>query len=97
MVGRIPRWKRHAGLREAVNFTMGQAPEADITQIALAKCHQEGLPLNGFVHDSISFEFDEFSPIPEDTIQYCMCEYPPFYLKEHFGVAFSMPLRIEIK
>jgi DNA polymerase-1 len=97
MVGRIPRWKRHAGLREAVNFTMGQAPEADITQIALAKCHQEGLPLNGFVHDSISFEFDEFSPIPEDIIQYCMCEYPPLYLKEHFGADFSMPLRIEIK
>jgi DNA polymerase-1 len=95
--GRMPRWKRQAALREAVNFKMGQAPESDITQIALAKCHQEGLPLNGFVHDSITFELSILTPEISERITYCMCDYPPKYLKEHFGVDFDMPLRLEIK
>ena len=94
--GRLPRWKRHAFLREAVNFVMGQGPEADITQIALAKCHQEGLPLNGFVHDSITFELRTLSESSETLIRYCMEEYPAIYLKEHFGVDFDMKLQVDI-
>ena len=75
---------------------MGQAPEADITQIALAKCHQEGLPLNGFVHDSITFELRTLSESSETLIRYCMEEYPAIYLKEHFGVDFDMKLQVDI-
>jgi DNA polymerase-1 len=97
-VVRAKPWLRERCLKEGINFVMGQGPEADITQIALAKCHSEGLPLNWFVHDSIAFELPEGTwRNHEEHIRYCMCEWPVLYLKEHFGVDFNMPLEIQVK
>jgi DNA polymerase I-like protein with 3'-5' exonuclease and polymerase domains len=90
-----PRWKRAADLREAVNFKV-QSLAADIALTALARCHQVGLPINGFVHDSISFEIGDNEDLTEWITQ-CMVEYPVNYLRENFGVNFTMPLAVEIK
>jgi len=52
-----------------------------------------------FVHDSFAFEFDneeqakEFLPVIEDI----MCRHPIEFLKEHFGVDITVPLRVEAK
>ena len=91
-----PAWMRAAALREGVNFQV-QSLAADIALIALAKCHQEGLPINGFVHDSITFELRTLTQEFVDTITHCMVECPPKYLKEHFGVDFDLRLAIEVK
>jgi len=86
---------RAAALREGVNFQV-QSLAADIALIALRKCQLEGLPVNGFVHDSISLELEEGVDLTEKLEKY-MVRYPVWYLKKHFGVDFNMPLEIQVK
>lgn len=96
---RMPRWKRAASLREGVNFQV-QSLAADIALIGLRACQEHGLPINGFVHDSITFELEEdmvHDSLTNSLIHKCMVDIPPQYLKEHFGVDFDMPLQIEVK
>jgi DNA polymerase I-like protein with 3'-5' exonuclease and polymerase domains len=89
-----PAWMRAAALREGVNFQV-QSLAADIALIALRKCELEGLPVNGFVHDSVTFELEEGVDITEKLEKY-MVRYPVWYLKKHFNVDFTLPLQIEV-
>jgi DNA polymerase I-like protein with 3'-5' exonuclease and polymerase domains len=92
-----PAWMRAAALREGVNFQV-QSLAADIALIGLNKCYADGLPVNGFVHDSVTFELPERNVKGyEGDIRHAMVDWPPLYLKEHFGIHFDMPLEIEIK
>ena len=82
-------------LREAVNFQV-QSPSADIAFLGLAACHDEGMPINGFFHDAISFEFE---PDEQETwnIVVCMTQVPKRVLREEFGVDLTVPLAIDFK
>lgn len=84
-------------LREAVN-THVQGPAADIALLGLIECHKAGLPINGFFHDAITFEF----PAGEgkkhlEQITHLMTIRPVEILKEKFNVTFDMPLTVEAK
>jgi DNA polymerase-1 len=95
-VRKQPKWKRDADLREGVNFQV-QSLAADIALLGLAECSRRGLPINGFIHDSISFEFSEHDSDKTEQIKQCMIDYPINYLKQNFGVDFNVPLQIEVK
>lgn len=83
--------------REAVNFlVLGFEP--DIAGLALSRCHILGLPINGFFHDAIGFEFNE-GELNDDVrkqIRSCMIDEPVRILRERFDVDLTVPLEIEI-
>lgn len=89
--------RRGEALREAVN-THVQGPAADIALLGLVGCHQAGLPINGFFHDAISFEFPGGgTAAAEPRIVEAMTQFPVRVLRDHFGVKFTMPLTVDAK
>ena len=92
----LNRLGRAAAHREAVNMrVLGLEP--DIALPALAECQRFGLPINGFFHDAISFEFDNLSSFEDnkDLIRRCMIDAPVRMLQEEFEVNLTVPLEIE--
>jgi len=83
-------------VRQGINH-MVQSPCTDIAQSALALCHQSGLPINGFFHDSVTFEFScaEETYRSRSDIQRLMTKDTPAYLKTHFDVDITVPLEVE--
>lgn len=101
-----------AALREAVNFQV-QSLAADVALLGLAACHEANLPINGFFHDAITFEFPQGTyeneslaeaggaePVHGVTakkIQRLLCSRPIQILMEGFGVDITVPLKVDIK
>ena len=79
-------------LREGVNFQV-QSLAADVALVALSLCHQMGLPINGFVHDSIMFEFKD--TIFRELIRRTMTHEVVEYLYDRFGFRIDIPLAVE--
>jgi len=97
-VSLMNRQSFNAALREAVNFhVLGLEP--DIALPGLSACHKAGLPVCGFIHDSVLLEFDSEKEYLENKglIAQCMCEAPVLLLKERFGVDMNVPLVIEFE
>jgi uracil-DNA glycosylase len=88
---------RAAAHREAVNFkVLGLEP--DIALLGLSACHRAGLPVNGFFHDAVSFEFDNLSALRdnEQEIRRCMIETPLAILRDEFGADITVPLDTDL-
>jgi DNA polymerase-1 len=86
--------------REAVNM-LPQSFGHDITLLALANCHEVGLPIVHELHDAIYFEMPEFADEGrkaqfEETVRDCMITRPLITLREEFGVDLTVPLTVEI-
>jgi DNA polymerase I-like protein with 3'-5' exonuclease and polymerase domains len=92
------KWKYSAALREAVNF-MVLGFEPDIALLGLSACHQAGLPISRFVHDSIELEVEAGIDRKafEEVLRYCMCEYPVAVLNNVFKIGFDSPLVIDVE
>jgi DNA polymerase I-like protein with 3'-5' exonuclease and polymerase domains len=85
-------------LREAVNhYVLGFEP--DIALPALSECHRVGLPITGFVHDSINFEFDSMDEYltKKPLIEASMTVHPVSFLKDRFNVIFDVPLVVDFE
>lgn len=92
----LNRSGRAAVLREAVNMkVLGLEP--DIALLGLAECHRQALPINGFFHDAISFEFDNLQAFCDnkEQITRAMIAYPMLVLEAEFGVRIDVPLEVE--
>lgn len=82
-------------VRQAVNHLV-QSPCTDIAQTALALCHQSALPVNGFFHDSVTFEFHgQISDRDRSQIRQLMITDTIAYLKQRFGVEITVPFEVE--
>jgi uracil-DNA glycosylase family 4 len=91
---------RHWGdaLREAVNFKLGQSPAADVALLGLGACHTAGLPINGFFHDAVSFQFRAGETEQHvDLITKCLTVDPVVRLRDLFGVELTIPLAVDYK
>lgn len=87
---------RRSAHREAVNMkVLGLEP--DLALSALIACHTEGLPINGFFHDAISFEFDNLQAYEynKENITRCMIDRPLAVLREQFATDITVPIEIE--
>ena len=92
----LNRSGRAAVLREGVNMkVLGLEP--DLALLALSACHDAGLPINGFFHDAISFEFDNRASFEDNKqkIRACMVERPLAILRDEFGVDITVPIDVE--
>lgn len=83
-------------LRQGVNVPV-QNLAAHIAFLAMKKLQEEGFPMVLFVHDSISFEFEDNDEIETNVrrAEEIMCEYPIEILKKEYSVLFTVPLRVE--
>lgn len=83
-------------VRQGINHLI-QSPCTDIAQTGLLLCHRAGLPVNGFFHDSVTFEFDseEQAKAAEPTIERLLTQDTFQYLRENFGVNVSVPFTVE--
>lgn len=92
------KWKYSAALREAVN-SMVLGFEPDIALLGLSACHQAGLPISRFVHDSVELEVEATIDRKafEEVLRYCMCEYPVAVLNSVFKIGFDSPLVIDVE
>ena len=83
-------------VRQAVNMEI-QSLAFDVAATGLALCHQAGYPVNGFIHDSIMFEFDsvEEANAAEACIRDILTVKAVDYLEEHFGFRITVPLTVE--
>jgi DNA polymerase-1 len=91
-------WGKHreAALREAVNFQV-QSLAADVAFLGLSRCHQAGMPINGFFHDAISFEFGKnVGGHVYREIEDCMVGDAVRSL-EKMGVKLTVPLTVDFK
>jgi DNA polymerase I-like protein with 3'-5' exonuclease and polymerase domains len=94
---KLPSQQQAEAIREMMNCE-SQTLAAHIAYLALCELHRRGLPINGFFHDSISFDVtDEQANDPEfrQTVEYCMTQYPIQALKTVFGVDFDVPLTVK--
>lgn len=96
----IPYAMRGDVEREATNL-LTQSFGHDITLLALAQCHQEGIPVVLEWHDAIWAEIDEFQDDAqkaqfEALVEDCMVRRPLATLEREFGVRVTVPLTIEI-
>lgn len=94
----IPYAMRGNVEREATNL-LTQSFGHDITLLALAQCHQEGLPIVHEWHDSIMFEVDaDIDRVKfEALLQECMVYRPKETLRKEFGVELTVPLTFEVQ
>ena len=96
-VSLMSRSDRNEALRQAINFLV-QSLAADIALIALYCCHQAGLPITDFVHDSIGFEFEAGkSQGMLEVISYLMVTQPMVTLDKLFGVSVGVRLDVEME
>lgn len=84
-------------LREACNFLV-QSFACDIALLALRACHERALPIIGFIHDAILFEFDSVGEyeVHKETIRHALVVEPLQLLNNLFGVTIRVPLTIDI-
>jgi hypothetical protein len=89
---------RNEALRQAVNFKV-QSLAFDIAALGLIACYDYELPICGFVHDSIYFNFPSRLEAEANAhrIESCMKIDPIKELKHWFDIDFTVPLGIEIK
>jgi DNA polymerase-1 len=93
--------KREGALRQAINFKV-QSLAGDL---ALSACHlaqDAGLPLVGFVHDSIMLDVPTPPDHPEtlltaERLRVIMSEEAPAYLTKHFGIEWTVSFPVEVK
>ena len=85
-----------AAWRECVNFQV-QSLAADIALTALSKCHEEGLPITDFWHDSVGFEFEgQMSENTEKRIKKIMTTDTLEYLDSIFNTNLTdIPLKVK--
>ena len=90
---------RSAAIREAVNVKLGQGIAAHVALLGLAACHRRGLPIIGFIHDSVGFDFPDRDSAEgaRSSITEALCEVPVRILKERFNVTLDVPLMIDYK
>ena len=93
----VPKDMRGDVQREAVNM-LAQSLSGDITYLALANCHEVGLPINHTWYDAIYFEIDKTTDKRgfEATVRECMITRPLQTLRDEFGVVLDVPLTVEI-
>ena len=82
--------------REAVNFPV-QSLTADLALLGLAACHRQGMPINGFFHDAISFDLTGGWTPDHELIRFCMIDEPLAILRQQFGVDITIPIEVDIK
>jgi len=93
----IPRDMQEGVVREAVNM-LSQSFSSDLTYLALANCHEQGLPINHTWYDAVYVELDEDADRPafEAQMHDCMISKPLATLRDEFGVVLDVPLTIEV-
>lgn len=82
--------------REAVNAPV-QGLTTDLALLGLSACQRQGLPINGFFHDAISFDLTGGWQPDYELIRYCMVDEPLAVLREQFGVDITIPIEVDIK
>lgn len=87
---------RVSAWREAVNFPV-QSLAADLALLALACCHRQKMPINGFFHDAIGFDLAGGWTPDYEQIRYCMVDEPLSILREQFGVDITIPIEVDFK
>ena len=94
----VPKHKRLECLRQAVNFKV-QNLSAHIAYIAMAEMNERMLPMVGFVHDAVLFEFrsEQAFEWHRSNINYAMMVHPRCFLRYHFDIDLNIPLTIEYK
>lgn len=84
---------RSAALREAVNLKV-QSLACHVALLGLNACHQDAMPINGFIHDAITFE-PGYVLTNLDRIRHNMVVHPVRVLRERFRVDLDVPLTVE--
>lgn len=97
---RGPAWR--AAWRESVNHQV-QSLAADVALLGLAACHEAALPINGFFHDAVTFEFPEGTYNAGNAseiagqVHRCLTIFPVRTLAREFGVVIDVPLTVDVK
>lgn len=83
-------------LRQGVNVPV-QNLACHIAFLAMRKLHSLNFPMVLFVHDSISFEFDNDEHLMTNIrkAEDIMTSYPIQCLRDEFGINFTIPLQVE--
>lgn len=83
-------------VRAAINHRV-QSLATDVAQTGLILCWRAGLPVNGFFHDSVTFEFDSKAEAEanEDLIRHLMTTATVERLRDRFDVDITIPLAVE--
>jgi uracil-DNA glycosylase family 4 len=95
-IGLLSREGKAAALREFTNFLV-QSLTLDIAAAATIEADAAGIPINLFIHDSISAEVDkEETSRTSELLVDCMVQRAPAYLQRHFGVTLNVPLVVDV-